>query len=81
ILWFWILLLAAFNIGDFISWILRIVRVDGRSAYVRRKLAMGGANKSKSNGESSGPELSNVEEKRMIRSFVRDYLHEDGCFA
>ncbi|CAF1307250.1 unnamed protein product [Rotaria magnacalcarata] len=81
ILWFWILLLAAFNIGDFISWILRIVRVDGRSAYVRRKLAMRGANKPKSNGESSGPELSSADENKMIRSFVRDYLHEDGCFA
>ncbi|CAF5130087.1 unnamed protein product, partial [Rotaria sp. Silwood1] len=40
ILWFWFLLLAAFNIGDFISWLLRIIRVDSRSAYVRRKLAM-----------------------------------------
>ena len=81
ILWFWILLLAAFNIGDFISWLTRIIRVDGRSAYVRRKLAMSNALTSVYDDEYSTAEQKKYEEKKRIKEFVRDYLQEDGCFA
>jgi hypothetical protein len=80
ILWFWILLLSAFNIGDFISWLLRIIRVDNRSAYVRRKLAMKNASK-ESTDDPMRLEKNRFEEKRLSKRFVRDYLQEDGCFA
>ncbi|CAF1601300.1 unnamed protein product [Adineta ricciae] len=81
ILWFWIILLATFNICDFISWLLRILRVDGRSAYVRRKLALNRAvSRDSADGrvKSDGDQLY---EKLRTRAFVRDYLQEDGCFA
>jgi len=81
ILWFWILLLAAFNIGDFISWLLRIIRVDSRSSYVRRKLAMKMASKPPTTDERTSPEPSKSIDKRMTKYFVREYLQEDGCFA
>ncbi|CAF1164990.1 unnamed protein product [Rotaria sordida] len=81
ILWFWILLLAAFNIGDFISWLLRIIRVDSRSAYVRRKLAMRITNKPIDYEESTSQEPAKGNEKQISKTFVRDYLQEDGCFA
>ena len=81
ILWFWILLLAAFNIGDFISWLLRIVRVDSRSAYVRRKLAMNRGTLNIRVNESTGTEAMKLNEKFRRKAFVRDYLQEDGCFA
>ena len=74
ILWFWILILAAFNSGDFISWLLRVFRVDGRTAYVRRKLAMMGVLAAKDDDEHQN-------EKRNAKRFVRNYLQEDGCFA
>ncbi|CAF2553028.1 unnamed protein product [Rotaria sp. Silwood2] len=81
ILWFWILLLAAFNIGDFISWLLRIVRVDSRSAYVRRKLAMNRPSMNESTDEFTSPEQFRLNEKVRSKAFVRDYLQEDGCFV
>lgn len=81
ILWFWILLLAAFNIGDFISWLVRIIRVDGRSAYVRRKLAMMNTLPSQHRDEFTSSKQAEVEDKRITRAFVRNYLQEDGCFA
>jgi len=81
VLWFWILLLAAFNIGDFISWLLRIIRVDGRSAYVRRKLAMSNTLKPEETDEFTSPEQVKYNNKKMVKHFVRDYLQEDGCFA
>jgi hypothetical protein len=81
VLWFWILLLSAFNIGDFLSWILRIVRVDGRTAYVRRKLAMNGALLEQTPDQFTTDRESREKDKRYIRGFVRDYLQEDGCFA
>ena len=77
VLWFWILLLAAFNMGDFISWLLRILSVESRSAYVRRKLAM----KLSSDDGSPDSEQSRFDRKTMSKAFVRDYLQEDGCFA
>ncbi|CAF0776311.1 unnamed protein product [Rotaria sp. Silwood1] len=81
ILWFWILILAAFNIGDFISWLLRVIRVDSRFAYIRRKLAMRSAYKTINDDESTSLQLSKVDEKALNKEFVRDYLQEDGCFA
>ena len=80
ILWFWILLLAAFNLGDFISWLLRIIRVDNRSAYVQRKLAMNNLSKD-SDDNSTNIGQNKSEDKRLGKIFVRDYLQEDGCFA
>jgi hypothetical protein len=80
ILWFWILLLVAFNIGDFISWLLRIIRVDSRSAYVRRKLAMNRA-LDEPLDEFESLEQRRLNEKVLSRAFVHDYLQEDGCFA
>jgi hypothetical protein len=81
ILWFWILLLAAFNIGDFVSWLVRMLRVGSRTAYVRRKLAMNRALISGPFDEYSNPEQARLDDKRRSRVFVRDYLQEDGCFA
>ena len=81
VLWFWILLLAAFNIGDFISWILRILSVESRSAYVRRKLAMSGAIQLFSDDDSPSSEQDRFDRKHLGKAFVRDYLQEDGCFA
>jgi hypothetical protein len=81
VLWFWILLLATFNIGDFISWILRIVRVDSRSAYVRRKLAMRRALLNPDHDQFTSPEQEKIDDKMMSKDFVRNYLQEDGCFA
>jgi len=78
ILWFWILLLAAFNLGDFLSWLLRILRVDSRSAYVRRKLAM---NRALLSEQYSKSDQTKLDEKIRSKAFVRDYLQEDGCFA
>jgi hypothetical protein len=78
ILWFWILLLAAFNLGDFLSWLLRILRVDSRSAYVRRKLAM---NRALLSEQYSKSDQTKLDEKTLSKAFVRDYLQEDGCFA
>jgi hypothetical protein len=80
ILWFWILLLATFNIGDFIAWLLRIIQVDRRSAYVRRKLEMYRASKETSDDSTSSKEMK-LKEKERRKKFVRDYLQEDGCFA
>ncbi len=80
ILWFWILLLVAFNIGDFISWLLRTLRVDSRSDYVRRKLAMNYATNEPID-EFTSPKQQKLEEKTLSKAFVRDYLQEDGCFA
>jgi innexin len=82
VLWFWILLLAAFNAGDFISWIIRIMSVESRSAYVRRKLAMSGAMKlSDDDDDSPGSEQERFDRKNQGKAFVRNYLQEDGCFA
>jgi hypothetical protein len=81
VLWFWILLLAAFNIGDFISWLLRIIRVDGRSAYVRRKLNMSSALAAENADQFTSPDRPKLNDKKSIKDFVRDYLQEDGCFA
>jgi hypothetical protein len=81
ILWFWILLLAAFNIGDFISWLFRIIRVDSRTAYVRRKLAMNRALLNEPFDEFSNTEQVRLNEKVRSKAFVRYYLQEDGCFA
>jgi hypothetical protein len=80
ILWFWILLLAAFNIGDFIVWLLRVIRVGSRSAYVRRKLAMNRA-LNKQIDQFTSHEKMSLEEKDLSNKFVRYYLQEDGCFA
>jgi hypothetical protein len=80
ILWFWILLLAAFNIGDFISWILRIVNVDSRSAYVQRKLVMNAALKSPVD-DDAGKRQAHLNNRMKIKRFARNYLQEDGCFA
>ena len=80
ILWFWILLLAAFNIGDFISWLARIIRVGSRSAYVRRKLAMNQAANEPLDDLTTSPQRQ-LNEKKIRKAFVRDYLQEDGCFA
>ncbi|CAF1597633.1 unnamed protein product [Adineta ricciae] len=79
VLWFWILLLAAFNIGDFLAWLFRIVRVDNRSAYVRRKLMMQNISLTKSGDHIS--QQKQLDEEMRIKRFVRDYLQEDGCFA
>jgi hypothetical protein len=81
VLWFWIIILAAFNIGDFLSWLSRIISVDSRSAYVRRKLAMSNALTTPPDDGSSATEQTKLTEKRNIKEFVRDYLQEDGCFA
>jgi innexin len=81
ILWFWILLLTAFNIGDFVSWLLRIVSVDSRSAYVRRKLSMSGACDNRFDQHSFNAEQNKLNAQRMSKAFVRDYLQADGCFA
>ncbi|CAF1032089.1 unnamed protein product [Adineta steineri] len=81
ILWFWILILAAFNIGDFFSWLLRIIRIDSRSDYVQRKLAMNRAMKNDPNDEYFKSDQEKLEDKLCSKAFVRDYLQEDGCFA
>ena len=82
VLWFWILLLAAFNMGDFISWLFRIVSVDSRSAYVRRKLAMyNPVPNTDVDGELGHADQLRSDERQIMRAFVRDYLQEDGCFA
>ncbi|CAF1122866.1 unnamed protein product [Rotaria sp. Silwood1] len=81
ILWFWILLLAAFNIVDFISWLLRIIRIDSRTVYVRRKLAMNRALINEPIDEYMNSEQMKLNEKIRSKAFVRDYLQEDGCFA
>ena len=81
VLWFWILLLSAFNIGDFLSWILRIIRVDGRTAYVRRKLAMSGVLLSQNPDQFTTDEKARAIDRTFTRGFVKDYLQEDGCFA
>jgi hypothetical protein len=81
ILWFWILLLAAFNIGDFISWLVRMLRVGSRTAYVRRKLALNRALVSGPVDDYHNPEQTRLDEKQRSKAFVRDYLQEDGCFA
>ena len=77
ILWFWILLLAGINLVNFLTWLLRMIRVGGRSAYVRRKLTMSGRFVER---ESADKEAV-LEKNLLIRSFVRDYLQADGCFA
>ncbi len=74
ILWFWILILVAFNLGDFISWLLRIIRVGSRTAYVRRKLAMKRA-------ADKSIDYSNRDDGDLSEQFVHDYLQGDGCFA
>ncbi|UJR37363.1 hypothetical protein I4U23_030071 [Adineta vaga] len=76
VLWFWILLLAAFNIGDFVAWLFRMIRVDNRSAYVRRKLMMQNVSLFESDDQQN-----RFDEERNIKAFVREYLQEDGCFA
>ena len=80
ILWFWILLLAMFNLGDFISWLLRSVRVESRSAYVRRKLAMNSALNEPLDNVTDNEQIR-LAEKRLTKDFVRYFLQEDGCFA
>ena len=81
ILWFWILLLGIFNVTDFISWLLRIVRVNGRSKYVQRKLAMNRAARSSPFDGNDWSEERKLYERRLTHKFVREYLQEDGCFA
>jgi hypothetical protein len=83
ILWFWILLLAAFNIGDFISWILRIINVNSRSEYVTRKLLMNAALLAPVDldGDDADKKRKNLNDPLKIKRFTRDYLQEDGCFA
>lgn len=76
ILWFWILVLSAFNIGDFIAWLLRVLSVKSRTEYVRRKLSM---NRALRLDESS--DQRRLDGKTLNKAFVRDYLQEDGCFA
>lgn len=80
ILWFWILLLAMFNLGDFISWLIRSIRVDSRSAYVHRKLAMNSALNEPLDNVTDMEQIRSAE-KGFTRDFVRYYLQEDGCFA
>ena len=77
ILWFWILFLAAMNLMNFLAWLLRMIRVDGRSAYVRRKLALSGGFAKRATDD---PKMV-LENNLLIRSFARDYLQADGCFA
>ncbi|CAF0829740.1 unnamed protein product [Didymodactylos carnosus] len=74
ILWFWILLLAAFNIGDLLAWLGRLIRADNRTHYVRRKLAMNRSTDGDINTRTDN-------DKVLIREFVQEYLQEDGCFA
>ncbi|CAF1349697.1 unnamed protein product [Rotaria sordida] len=81
ILWFWILLLAAVNIGDFISWLSRIISVNSRSAYVRRKLAINRAAINEPIDKSISFEQIKLDEEHRSKAFVRDYLQEDGCFV
>lgn len=81
ILWFWILILAAFNIGDFFAWFLRVIRVGGRTAYVRRKLAMIGFLSKNKNPEDMTEQERRYNDPRNAKKFVRHYLQEDGCFA
>ena len=81
ILWFWILLVAAFNLGDFIAWLFRIVNVDSRSSYVRQKLAMSEALRNGDHKEWTTGKQAKPEEVQAANNFVRDYLQEDGCFA
>ncbi|CAF3221402.1 unnamed protein product [Rotaria socialis] len=81
ILWFWILLLAAFNTGDFIAWLARTLRIDSRTAYVRRKLAMNRSSDNESTDQFTSPEQRKLNEKVRNKAFVRDYLQEDGCFT
>ncbi|CAF0734605.1 unnamed protein product [Didymodactylos carnosus] len=71
-LWFWILLLAAFNIGDLLAWLSRVIRADSRTYYVRKKLAM---TRSTTDGDKSD------NDKIIANEFVQNYLQEDGCFA
>ncbi|CAF4220378.1 unnamed protein product [Rotaria sp. Silwood2] len=67
--------------SDFISWLLRIIRVDSRSAYVRRKLSMKRAAINELIDEFTSPKQIKLNEKLLSESFVRDYLQEDGCFV
>ncbi|CAF0883967.1 unnamed protein product [Adineta steineri] len=78
ILWFWILLLAAFNIGDFLSWLLRMINVESRTSYIKRKLHMSNA-MTPDNERTKSEENKNNDQK--IKQFTREFLQEDGCFA
>lgn len=71
ILWFWIFLLAIFNLFDFIAWLIRIIRVGSRSSYVKRKLEMIQARNTR----------TDLDDKKTRRDFVYRYLDVDGCFA
>lgn len=80
-LWFWILILSAFNIGDFLFWIWRIANVENRSNYVQRKLAMSQKLNRLEEHDGNNPEQVKFNRKQMHRRFVKDYLQADGCFA
>ncbi|CAF0898049.1 unnamed protein product [Adineta steineri] len=83
ILWFWILLLAAFNIGDFVSWLVRMINVESRTSYVTRKLRMSNAVIPPDNDDDDWPELEKQYKlnDKNIKKFTREFLQEDGCFA
>lgn len=81
ILWFWILILAAFNIGDFFAWLLRLIHVGGRFDYVQRKLTMMGLLSVTKNSEEMSDKERRYNDERNVKNFVRYYLQEDGCFA
>ena len=81
VLWFWILLLVAFNLGDFIAWIIRSTRFESRSAYVHRKLDLKQASKADADDEFTSPEQARLDRERFSKKFIRKYLQEDGCFA
>lgn len=81
ILWFWILLLGIFNLTDFISWLVRIVRVNGRSKYVQRKLTMNRAARNSTFDDSNWSAQKKLDERNLTDKFVREYLQQDGSFA
>lgn len=76
-LWFWLCLVSIFNVLDLINWTYAlIINTHESYVYVRRRLNV--LNSPILNAKKS--EFS-LEDKRLYKSFVQNYLKEDGVLA
>lgn len=76
-LWFWLCLVSIFNILDLINWTYALI-INTHESYVYVKRRLNVLNSPILNAKKS--EFS-LEDKRLYKNFVHNYLKEDGVLA
>ncbi|KAL8564088.1 hypothetical protein ACOMHN_034565 [Nucella lapillus] len=66
-LWFWLIFVALVTTCSFVFWLWRVFSRQNHKDYVKKYLVI-------------QDKLKTKEDRKLIKQFVQDYLHDDGVF-